>query len=141
MSTASQSAWLKMSSDRPREFFFDRSLGKRSANALVEAGWVIHLIADHYPDDAAHVSDVAWIEDGCRRGWALLTKDQRIRYRAQELAALNGLLFCLSSGNLGLDEMAHRFLAAKPAIDRIISREKLGFWLVYDEGRVEKRWP
>lgn len=101
-----------MSCDRPPEFFFDRSLGKRSARLLVEAGWVIHLIADHYPDDAAHVSDEAWIEEGCRRGWALLTKDQRIRYRAQELAALAGSLFCLSSGNLGLDEMAHRFLAA-----------------------------
>lgn len=132
---------MKMSSDRPPEFFFDRSLGKRSAQSLIDAGWIIHLIADHYPDDAANVSDVDWIEEGCHRDWTLLTKDQRIRYRADELSALNGLLFCLSSGNLGLDAMAQRFLAARPAIERAITHEETGFWLVYDEGRVEKRWP
>ena len=38
------------SAERP-EYFLDRSLGKTTATRLREAGYVIHLIADHYPDE------------------------------------------------------------------------------------------
>lgn len=138
---ASLSVRLRMSSDRPPEFFFDRSLGKRSAQPLVEAGWIIHMITDHYPNDAADVPDVEWIQEGCRHGWALLSKDQRIRYRQHELESLRGQLFCLASGNLGFDEMARRFLEAGPALERVIERNDVGFWLIYDGGRIERKWP
>jgi hypothetical protein len=36
----------RTSSDRPLEFFFDRSLGKLSAHRLRDAGYTVHLIAD-----------------------------------------------------------------------------------------------
>ena len=110
-----------MSSARRPEFFFDRSLGRRTAHRLGEAGWTIHLIADHYPDDADGVSDTEWIAEGCIRKWALLTKDQKIRYRSDELAALEGQLFCLSSGKLQVDEMVRRFDAARSNIDRVVA--------------------
>jgi uncharacterized protein with PIN domain len=77
-----------MSSDRPPEFFLDRSLGKISARRLREAGHVVHLIAEYYPRDAQEVGDAEWIAEGCRRGWILITKDRRIRYRTEELEAL-----------------------------------------------------
>lgn len=77
-----------MSSVRQPEFFLDRSLGKISARRLREEGHVVHLIADHYPDDAQRIVDEDWISEGCRRRWVLLTKDRRIRHRAEELAAL-----------------------------------------------------
>lgn len=130
-----------MSSDRPPEFFFDRSLGRRTAGLLGQAGWIVHLIADHYPDDADHVSDIAWITEGCERGWALLTKDQRIRYRADELSALRGHLFCLSSGRLQVDAMVRRLSAARSSIDQVLTTEGYGFWLVYDNGRLQRKWP
>ncbi|MGH3834564.1 MAG: hypothetical protein ACRDSF_02500 [Pseudonocardiaceae bacterium] len=43
------------------------------------------------------VKDESGIEYGLRRGWALLTKDQKIRYRAEELLSLaeHGKMFCL----------------------------------------------
>jgi hypothetical protein len=89
----------RTSSDRPLEFFFDRSLGKISAHRLRDAGYTVHLIADFYPDDTQQIGDSEWIAEGCQRGWALLTKDQRIRYRTDELAALtDGHLFCLADG-------------------------------------------
>jgi hypothetical protein len=100
----------RTSSDRPLEFFFDRSLGKISAQRLRDAGHTVHLIADFYPDDAQQVGDSEWIAEGCRRGWTLLTKDQLIRYRTYELAALDsGHLFCLADGNATLDIIAQRF--------------------------------
>lgn len=127
------------SSERP-EFFFDRSLGRRTAAALREHGWVVHLVADHYPDDADGVEDTEWIAEGCSRGWALLTKDKRIRYRRHELGALHGRLFALSRGDLTVSEAATRIVAAAPRIELALAASH-GLWLVYDSGRIERRWP
>jgi PIN domain-containing protein len=68
------------SAERP-EYFLDRSLGKETASRLRDAGYVIHLIADHYPRDASDIPDEDWIAEGCSNRWVLLTKDKRIRYR------------------------------------------------------------
>jgi hypothetical protein len=131
-----------MSSDRPLEFFLDRSLGKTSARRLRDQGYVVHLIAEFYPDDARAIADVDWIAEGCRRGWVLLTKDRRIRYRTEELAALQGgYLFCLADGNTKLDVIAERFLAAMPAIERAVDRGAVGFWHVYADGLIKRMWP
>ena len=131
-----------MSSARPPEYFFDRSLGKASANRLRDRGWIIHLIADFYPDDASDVADEQWIAEGCSRGWMLLTKDKKIRYRARELGALEtGHLFCLVSGNLGLDDMAQRFVEAEQAMISASRRHPIGFWHVHAQGRITRMWP
>lgn len=131
-----------MSSDRQPEFFFDRSLGKISARRLRDQGHVVHLIAEFYVDDAQTIADEDWIAEGCRRGWVLLTKDRRIRYRAQELAALQGgLLFCLSDGNASLDTIAETWAVAMPAIRRAIQRGATGFWHVYADGTIKLMWP
>lgn len=131
-----------MSSARPPEYFFDRSLGKASAGRLRDQGWIVHLIADFYRDDAADVADEEWIAEGCSRGWLLLTKDKKIRYRANELSALDsGHLFCLVSGNLALNEMAQRFVTAEQAMVRASRRHTVGFWHVHDQGRITKMWP
>jgi PIN domain-containing protein len=131
-----------MSSARPPEFFFDRSLGKASAGRLRDRGWVVHLIADFYQDDAASIPDEEWIAEGCSRGWILFTKDKKIRYRTHVLGALeSGHLFCLASGNLGLDEMAQRFIDARPAMLRAVGRYSAGFWHVHANGKVTRMWP
>ena len=131
-----------MSSARPPEYFFDRSLGKASANRLRDRGWTIHLIADFYPDDAADIADEKWIAEGCSRGWLLLTKDKKIRYRAKELSALDGgHLFCLASGNLGLDDMAQRFVEAEHAMLGASRKYTLGFWHIHAGGRITRMWP
>ena len=131
-----------MSSDRQPEFFFDRSPGKISARRLRDQGFVVHLIAEFYRDDAQTIADEDWISEGCRRGWVLLTKDRRIRYRAQELAALeDGFLFCLSDGNAGLDTISETWAAAMPAIGRAVQRGSTGFWHVYADGSIKLMWP
>lgn len=81
-----------MCSAKQPEYFFDRSLGKASAARLRESGWIIHLIADFYQDDATRIPDEEWIAEGCSRGWLLLTKDKRIRYRERELSALDAAI-------------------------------------------------
>jgi len=129
-----------MSSAKRPEFFFDRSLGKITAHRLRGAGHTVHLIADYYGDDARDVPDEEWIAEGCRRGWILLTKDQRIRYRAEELAALDGQLFCLADGNATIDVMASTYFAAMARIERVTPRGRAGFWHVYADGSIRKMW-
>ena len=49
----------------------------------------------------------------CDEGWAVLMKDERIRYRKVEQDALRTgrvRAFCLSSGNLRAEHMAEQFL-------------------------------
>lgn len=129
------------SAERP-EFFLDRSLGRITATRLRQAGYVLHLIADHYPNDANNVQDAVWIAEGCSQGWVLLTKDKRIRYRAGELGALQeGHIFCLVSGNLDLDGMTHALLNALPRIERVAREEPVGFWHVYRNGQIIRMWP
>jgi hypothetical protein len=131
-----------MSSAGQPEFFLDRSLGKTTASKLREAGYVVHLIADHYPNDADEVPDEHWIAEGSARGWVLLTKDKRIRYRAAELEALQeGHLFCLISGTMDIAAMTEALLAALPRIQRVILDEDGGFWHIYRDGAIKRMWP
>jgi hypothetical protein len=127
-----------MSAAPPPEYFFDRSLGKVTAHLLRDMGWTVHLIADYYPNNAEDVQDEDWIAEGCSRGWSLLTKDKKIRYRAHEFAALNGHLFCLANGNIGIGEMAARFHLARRRIARATVREPGGFWHVYEHGAIRR---
>ena len=131
-----------MSSDKPPEFFLDRSLGKTSVSRLRAAGHIVHLIAEYYERDAEEIGDAEWIAEGCRRGWTLLTKDRRIRYRPDELGALtSGHLFCLADGNATLDQIARHFLDAMPAIHRAIRNTEIGFWHIHAAGRITRMWP
>lgn len=130
-----------MSSAAQPEFFLDRSLGRITASRLRSAGYTIHLIADFYADDGTKIPDEQWIADGCRRGWILLTKDKRIRYRAEELAVLDGHLFCLSDGNARIDAMASTLIAALPRIERAAGRGPAGFWHIYGNGTIKRMWP
>lgn len=110
---------------------------------LREAGWTVHRIADIYPDDAQGVSDEVWIEYGCRHGWTLLTKDRRIRYRAEELSALaaDSLLFCLAKQDLTTEQMVGAFRSAAGRIERAVARREAGFWHVYADGNIKRMWP
>ena len=72
------------------EFFVDRSLGRKQVPALLRnAGWDLRTLAEVYgvPMDET-VEDPDWLELAGERGWAVLMKDDRIRYRKAELGAL-----------------------------------------------------
>ena len=133
----------KTSAGSRPEYFVDRSLGRLTAEHLRADGWGLHLIADHYPDDAETVSDPEWIAEGCRRGWPLLTKDKAIRYRADELAAIapGASLFCLSRADLKVSDMVAALSAARSRMDRAAAHGGGGFWHVYMDGKIRKMWP
>ncbi|MGH3697245.1 MAG: hypothetical protein ACRDRX_25225 [Pseudonocardiaceae bacterium] len=105
--------------------------------------WIVHLVNDHFEHDGQFVKDESWIEYGLQRGWALLTKDQKIRYRAEELLSLaeHGKMFCLSSGNLTIEQQSRIFEEARVHIERAVRRHEARFYQVYEGGRIVKKWP
>jgi hypothetical protein len=67
------------------------------------------------------VTDVTWIADIGKLGWAVLMKDERIRYTPAELAAVNQYsvrCFCLTRQDLQASAMADCFLDNLPAITK-----------------------
>ncbi len=98
------------------DLFLDRSLGRRQVPVMLrEAGLRLHTLAEVYgvPADQ-EVVDTAWLQLAGERGWPVLMKDERIRYRPAERAALVAhrvQAFCLTGGNLRAAVMAEQYLA------------------------------
>ena len=102
-------------------FFIDRSLGVEPIRtALSNSGLDVKIHDDHFPRDE---EDRVWLQTVGDRGWVVLTKDQRLRYRPLEIGALrasNARVFVLTAGNLRGSEIAAVFLAALPRICRVL---------------------
>jgi predicted nuclease of predicted toxin-antitoxin system len=102
-------------------FFIDRSLGVEPLRtALMDAGLRVEIHDDHFQRDE---EDRIWLAEVSARLWVVLTKDQRLRYRPLEIAALrasNARVFILIAGNLKGTEVAAAFQAALPQIWRIL---------------------
>lgn len=102
-------------------FFIDRSLGVEPIrSALVAEDLAVEIHDDHFARDE---EDRIWLQEVGHRGWVVLTKDQRLRYRPLEVAALRSSgarVFILVAGNLRGNEIAAVFVAAIPAICRIL---------------------
>ncbi len=102
-------------------FFIDRSLGIDPIRTeLIKAGLVVEIHDDHFARDE---EDRVWLRTVGERGWVVLTKDQRLRYRPLEIAALRASkarVFVLTAGNLRGIEIAAVFLTALPRIFKVL---------------------
>jgi predicted nuclease of predicted toxin-antitoxin system len=114
----------KPSAAKPPEgtiFFIDRSLGVEPIRTeLINHGLAVEIHDDHFARDE---DDRVWLRTAGERGWVVLTKDQRLRYRPseiRELRASHARVFVLTAGNLRGCEIAAVFLAALPRIYRIL---------------------
>jgi predicted nuclease of predicted toxin-antitoxin system len=91
------------------------------ANLQAACGLVVEIHDDHFARDE---EDRVWLKAVGERGWVVLTKDQRLRYRPLEISALRASkarVFVLTAGNLRGVEIAAVFLAALPQIGRVLN--------------------
>jgi hypothetical protein len=104
---------------------------------LVSRGWIVHVISDHFPDDAQEVSDPEWIEYGLARGWSLLTQDLRISTQAEVDALLRqyrACIHCLDSSELSVRIRAERFDLRRGAIYQSVLDRRVGFFVIHEKG-------
>lgn len=119
--------------------FLDRSLGRIQVPQLLRAGGVdLVTLAEQYgvPADEK-VEDTTWITDASAEGWVSFMKDERIRRRPAERAAIHAnkaQCFCLANGNLPATEMAKRYLDNLPAIVRASAQPGPFLYAVHANG-------
>ena len=104
----------------PPEFFVDRSLGRHQvADALRLGGWRLRTHYEVFRFRDEEVPDVEWLEMCGRADLPVLSKDKRLRYRREEIAAIRRYgvkAFVLARGSLRAAEQVDRFDRHRKAI-------------------------
>ena len=134
----------RQSSTNPNEphessiFFVELSLGStKVCDQLREAGANVEIHIDHFKEDE---DDPVWLTEVGVRGWSVLMKDERIRYRAVELEALiQGKIpaFVFANGNQSGKVMADAFAKAFPKMINYVRKFEPPFIAkVYIDGSI-----
>lgn len=131
-------------SDKPLEFFVDRSLGKSIVEGLRAAGLTVHSMADVYGEGRAQrLPDETWLRDAGKNDWIVLTKDDAIRRRPAERDAMIDAavrVFCLTTAQLRGAEQTERFVQNRHRIIRQARRPGPFIFGVYEKG-LKRLWP
>ena len=109
-------------------------MGTRTVpEALRAAGAVVECHQDHFAPTAP---DEEWLRIAGKRGWVVITKDRRIRFREAEKASIiesKALAFLIISANIGGEELASILVRALPAILQLAIDRNYG--QIYQIGR------
>ncbi|MFM9968212.1 MAG: hypothetical protein ACKVQK_07405 [Burkholderiales bacterium] len=102
-------------------FFVDESLDSMIvASALRDAGANIERAADHFPKGSL---DEVWLTEVGQKGWVVLTRDKRIRYRQLERLALKSArvrAFVFIGGNVTMQETGEILVKALDRMTKIV---------------------
>lgn len=130
--------------EKPPEFFVDRSLGKSVVEALRATGLTVHSMADVYGEERAQrLADEVWLRDAGQMDWIVLTKDDAIRRRPAERDDLTEAAvrsFCLTTAQLRGAEQIRRFVDNHHRILRQARKPGPYIYGVY-EGGLPRLWP
>ncbi|MEO8202036.1 MAG: hypothetical protein ABI679_16005 [Gemmatimonadota bacterium] len=96
-------------------FFTDRDLGLLVPSILAAGGLEVHRHHDHFRPDCP---DEQWLKEIGRRRWVAITRDQRIRYKPNERAAVirHKVRLLVLVGKATFPELAKSFVRTTPRI-------------------------
>lgn len=120
-------------------FFIDCSISQKSVpQALQSAGATIERHFDHFPPDTR---DVDWLSVVSDRNWVVLTKDEAIGRRPNEIAAIaqaGARVFILVSGNLTSQQMSDLLVEVLETLKKFTQGNQAPFIAkIYKDGRVK----
>lgn len=130
---------------QPLELFVDRSLGRRTVPDRLRREH--RGVIAHDEVFAQDTDDEVWLREAGRRGWIVLMKDRRVRYRPGEQRAIveaGVRSFCLHrSKGLSGPEMAEILARALPAVLSHAREHPAGGYVVGidREGRLRRLFP
>lgn len=102
-------------------------MGRAIARRLEEEGVQVELHDDHFSQGTP---DADWLSVIGQRGWIVLTKDTRIRYRPHEKQALLAAgvrAFAFTSGSLSGTEMREAIVKALPRMLKLLAAHPRAF--------------
>jgi hypothetical protein len=102
-------------------FFTDRDLGNALPTTLAQGGLTVERHAAHFPPDCP---DEEWLRAIGSRGWIAVTRDTRIRYKPNELAAVlrHRVALLVLVGNATHAELATNFVRTSARIASFLGR-------------------
>jgi hypothetical protein len=110
------------------ELFADRNLGGRIFPAIVRAAGIpLHLHTDHF---APNAPDAAWLPEAARRGWVIVTADQRIMRVPLERDAVfesGARVLVLIGGSAPVATLAQNLVNTYPRIERFLQQHEPPF--------------
>lgn len=112
--------------------FVDRNLGRYAVpEALRTEGLEVHTMQSVYGDDAEEtVADVEWLRLCGEQEWLVVSKDDRIRYRARELTIVKAhsvRMFVVTKVGLAAEQQRARII---PNLNRMALRaRRRGPWI------------
>ena len=106
-----------------RVYFTDRDLGKQFPARLRAAGLQVEWFFDHFGDST---QDTEWLSVVGGRGWVVITHDERIRYKANELAAVvrHRVAMLLVVGQAPYPRLAEHFVHTLPRIEAFVAAHR-----------------
>jgi len=119
-------------------FFIDRCLGSKSiVETLRKAGISVEIHDEHFDKGA---QDVDWLPEVGKKGWVVLTKDDRIsKNHLERIAAARSQvkMFVLASQNLQGKDMAAIFLKAIVPMQEFVRKHPAPFIAkIYRDGNI-----
>lgn len=97
----------------------------------------VEIHDDHFPQDE---QDPIWIAEVGRRGWIVITADQRIRRMSLETEAIMsaGVQAFIFVGKTDVRRFADSFLRARRRVERLLTSESGPFIAkIYRDGRIK----
>ncbi|MBX6324679.1 MAG: hypothetical protein IRY93_01440 [Chthoniobacterales bacterium] len=109
------------------------------AGILRDADLHVEIHDDHFAQDAP---DEEWLMVTGQNRWVVITRDERIRYRAAARQVIRRakvrMFVVVARGNLRIEAVAEIFLKALPRVRSIIASEKAPFIAkIWRDGTVE----
>ena len=136
--SSKRSATSKASPPDARALFIDRDAWSRKLGHALDGAEITHVA--HHQQFRPDSPDVAWIDAASQHGWIAITRDQNIRRKPNELAAIRAsrvIIFVFTSGNLSAEETARILLQALPRIYRVAAGAKRpGLFSIRRDGTV-----
>lgn len=107
-------------------FFTDRDLGTRFPDILAASGLNVERHRDHFPPDCA---DEEWLKAIGAQNWIAVTHDRRIRYKPNELAAVerHRVALLVVIGKTPFPLLARNFVATVPKISDFLAQHTAPF--------------
>lgn len=108
-------------------FFIDNNLSEQLAQGMNAFGEDVVHLKQFFADDA---DDEVWLKRIGEEGWFLVTRDERVRYRPSELAALKANevgAFFLGGKNRSRCELIQQLVRNWPRMKDFAKRSKRPF--------------
>ena len=122
--------------------FFDRTCGKKIAQALKLLGLDVEGHADHFAHD---VHDDVWLAAVGDRRWVVITNDKRLRFNQAERQAIiaHGVAcFTLGGGSRSRWEQVRILARAWDHIQEAVERTTRPFiFTIHVDGHLEQMYP